>query len=91
MTLQEAKLEIINQQYIIGEILDEAEITHIVIVPNDKDVFIDIIQDIVMGYEYEYRLIGSSSFSIYVLFDMDDPNQGFYSHLPLHTALARLQ
>jgi len=91
MTLQEAKLEILKNQHLIGEVIDDGEVTHIVIVPTDNDIFTDIVEDIIMGYDYQYRLINSKDFDIYVLFDMYNANEGYYSHLPLHTALGRRQ
>lgn len=71
MTLKEAKKELNRNKHIVGKIVDDFEITHIIIVPSKGNHVVNIAERINAGYSYDDILSQHNDFILYVLYDLE--------------------
>lgn len=70
MNLKEAKAQLEELSYLIGSFQDGIEITHLGIVPTQKELTAEIVDYLLDEEDYQHLLIGFDDFQIIVYFDL---------------------
>ena len=78
MTLKEAENTIFSNTDLIGKFYENKEISHLIIVPSQKENLGQILGNVNLDIDYANLLRGYNDFEILALLDFDQyPNTGF--------------